>query len=106
MAFHQKQLTFQIVYLRVYLDDEVYEEAVFTPALSVVFQVCNKAYKMPLDNRSIRTLENLLIFYLNSESKPKQVLLPENKLGCTFFVFRCLHPPLDIKSICFDIIDG
>ena len=90
--------------LSVYLNNRAFEQAVFELALSVVFRLDNKVYKMPLDYRSINTLYT---FYLKSSSKPKQVLLPEKVLqgnNLNFFVFRYLHPPLDIKSIqsCFD----
>ena len=66
--------------IAVYLNNESFEQAVFQLATSLVFQLDNEVYKMPLDFTSERTLKLLYFDNLTSHIKPKQMLLPENIL--------------------------
>ena len=92
--------------IQAYLKDDTFKEAVFKLAVSVVIQLRDEVYKIPVDFKSVKTLTRF--FYMaESGIKPKQVLLPKRyrpERRVIFLIFRRLHPPLDIKSIrcCFN----
>lgn len=88
-----------------YLQDDAFEAAAFVPCLSIVFYMpSEKIYKMPLDVTAELTLQTFITFKIcKAIPEPAQVLLLEDTKR-RFFVFTCLQPPLDIKSLqlCFD----
>ena len=87
-----------------FLQDDAFEAAAFVPCSSIVFYMPpEKIYKMPLDATALRTLTTFLIAIRKVNPEPAQVLLPEGR-NKDFFIFACLQPPLDIKSLqrCFD----
>ena len=88
-----------------YLQDDAFESAAFVSCLSIVFYMpSEKIYKMPLDATARETLTTFLLTAIRKVNpEPAQVLLPEDR-NQGFFIFACLQPPLDIKSLqlCFD----
>lgn len=86
------------VTLKMILLDAVF----FTSCSSIMFYLPGgKVYKMSLDCDGET---NLLYFSkMSSTSQPAHVLLPDTDMREKFFVFPCLHPPLDIELIrlCF-----